>query len=243
MRIPVAVAISLGTLAVAQQYTVPFTGGSRPPLVKIDVYNGAVNVIGYDGKECIVKGDLHDKKAEKNGLHRLDNAGAFSFSEQNNVIAIHGGASHAANLSLQIPFATALEIKCTNCREVLVQGISGDIDVNTVNGGIRLVDVTGAVSAHALNKAIVATFDQFPGVKPISLSSMNGGIDVTFPSSLKANLRLKTNNGKIYTDFDVRLAGGTQMRLDKGLEGTVNGGGADMKFNTFNGSIYLRRKK
>jgi DUF4097 and DUF4098 domain-containing protein YvlB len=104
-----------------------------------------------------------------------------------------------------------------------------------------MTNVSGSVLAHSLNSNIFATFDRAPQ-KPVSLSTLNGGLDVTLPGDTKLNLNLKTSNGKIYTDFDVRLAGGTLMQPGKGLNGSINGGGAEMRLNSFNGSIYVRRK-
>ena len=241
MKRQITTFLAAGICALGQHYTVPFSGGSRPGLVKIDVVNGAIQIHGYEGKDVTIEDLGRAKKETKDGLHRLDNGGAFSVSEQGNVIAIHGGVERTAQLAIQLPPGTALELRCVNCRDVLIEKVSGDIDVNTTNGGIHLVNVTGGVLAHSLNRGITAKFDQPPGTKPISLSSMNGGIDVTFPSSLKANVRLKTNNGKIFTDFDVKLAGGTVIRPDHGLSGTVNGGGGEMQLTTFNGPIYLRQ--
>ena len=38
---------------------------------------------------------------------------------------------------------------------------------------------------------------------------MNGEIDVTLPADIKANLKMKVDNGDMYTDFDVKLTNDT----------------------------------
>src|SRR5205823_6117827 len=123
------------------------------------LYNGGVDVRGYDGKEVVLdsggsargKDKDKDKDKDKHGLHRIDIANGFSMSEDNNVVTIHGGSGGSPRLSLQVPFKTNLEIKCTNCSETQIADVSGDIDVNLTNGGIRLTNTTGAVLAHSLN--------------------------------------------------------------------------------------------
>jgi hypothetical protein len=229
--------------AAAQQVTVPFSGGGRPQTLRVMLFNGAVEIRGYDGKEVLLdsSGSSRHKDKEKGGLHRIDIADGFSVNEDSNVITIHGAGGGTPRLSLQVPFKTNLEIKCTNCNETQISEVAGDIDVNLTNGGVRLANVTGAVLAHSLNSRVVATFDRVPQ-KPISLSTLNGSVDISVPGDTKANLNLKTSNGKIYSDFDVRLAGGTLMQPGKGLGGTINGGGVEIRLNSFNGSIYLRRK-
>jgi hypothetical protein len=229
----------------AQQVTIPFSGGSGSPTLRVTLMDGGVEIRGYDGKEIVLdssgSSSRRDRREERNGLHRIDIANGYSVSQDGNVVTIRGSGDGSPHLSLQVPFKTNLEIKCTNCSETQITAIAGDIDVNLTNGGIRLANVTGAVLAHSLNSHIIASFDRSPQ-KPVSLSTMNGGLDVTVPPDTKADLNLKTSNGKIYSDFDVRLAGGTLMQPGKGLNGTINGGGIEMRLNSFNGSIYLRRK-
>lgn len=232
--------------AAAQQVSVPFSGGSRPQTLRITLLNGAVEIHGYEGKDLLfqpgtgVNSGKHKDK-EKKGPRPIDIANGYSVTEDNNVITIHGSGGGSPHLNLQVPTKTNLEIKCTNCGETQINDISGDIDINVTNGAIRLTGTTGAVLAHSLNSRVHATFDKVPQ-KPLSLSTLNGGLDVTLPADTKANLNLKTSNGKIYSDFDVRLGGGTLMQPGKGLAGTINGGGIEVRLASFNGSIYLRKK-
>jgi len=234
--------MAVAMTAAAQQVSVPFSGGGRPQTLRVTLTNGGIEIRGYDGKEVLLDSSgSSGKNREHNGMHRIDIANGFSLSEDSNVITVHGAGGGSPRLSLQVPFKTNLEIRCTNCSETQISDISGDIDVNLTNGGVRLTNTTGAVLAHSLNNRVIATLDRVPQ-KPLSLSTMNGSIDISVPGDTKANVNLKTSNGKIYSDFDVRLSGGTLMQPGKGLGGTINGGGAEIRLNTFNGSIYLRRK-
>ena len=230
----------------AQQVSIPFSGGSSPQTLRVTLFNGGMEIHGYDGKEVILDpaasgSGKHKEKQERKGTRIIDIANGYSVSEDSNVITIHGSSGGSPRLNLRVPFQTNLEIKCTNCGETQVSDVAGDIDVNVTNGAIRLTNASGAISAHSLNSRVFASFDK-PPQKPVSLSTLNGGLEVTLPGNTKANLNLKTSNGKIYSDFDVRLAGGTLMQPGKGLGGTINGGGVEMRLTSFNGSIYLRKK-
>ena len=92
--------------------------------------------------------------------------------------------------------------------------------------------------------------------KPLSFSTLNGTIDVTLPADFKANVKLNTNHGEIWSDFDFKLGGGggiTQQNntsdgkfrvtVDRNITGTINGGGSEATFHTFNGKIYIHKKK
>ena len=74
----------------------------------------------------------------------------------------------------------------------------------------------------------------------MSFSSLNGDIDVTFPADLRANVKLETDNGDVYTDFDIQMqarskepiveenregGGRYRVKIDKAVYGAINGGG------------------
>jgi hypothetical protein len=96
--------------------------------------------------------------------------------------------------------------------------------------------------------------DRVDNAKPLSFSTLNGPIDVTMPADWKANIKLNTNHGEIWTDFDVKVGGGAitqrntgrdgRFRLDQDrtISGTINGGGAEATFRTFNGKISIKKK-
>jgi len=73
---------------------------------------------------------------------------------------------------------------------------------------------------------------------------------------LKANLTLKSDRGEIFSDFDVQVqasapkqtvedgrkdGGKYVVKIDKSVHGTIGGGGPEMQFTNFNGSIYIRK--
>jgi len=113
------------------------------------------------------------------------------------------------------------------------------------------------VVAHTLNGAVTASLDHVTGNKPMSFTSLNGKVDVTLPADTKARLRLKSDNGSIYSDFDVKLeadggkpvvedsrgqGGKYKISVDRNVTGTINGGGPEYTFQTMNGNILIHKK-
>jgi hypothetical protein len=92
-----------------------------------------------------------------------------------------------------------------------------------------------------------------PADKPMSFTSFNGNVDVTLPTSARANLKMRSDRGDVYTDFEVQTTaastpqarpndrgtrdsrGRYRIDLDRSIYGTINGGGADFELRTFNG--------
>jgi hypothetical protein len=252
----------------ADHVNVPLTDPSRPAAVHVSLLNGGISVTGYAGKEVIVdarprghessRESRPDRKAE--GLHRLDARGTgLSVEEQDNEVTIGTrNINHTVDLVIQVPFNSSLKLKCINDGDISVDRVSGEVDADDLNGGVKLTNISGAVVAHSLNADVTVTFDKVTPGKSMSFSTLNGDVDVTLPGDTKARVKLKSDNGEIYSDFDVRVEanpsgakvaethskdGRFRVQFDKALYGSINGGGPEMQFTTFNGKIYLRKKK
>ena len=63
---------------------------------------------------------------------------------------------------------------------------------------------SGRWSRTASTVQVVATVRQVTAQKPMAFTSLNGEVDVTLPASLKASLKLRSDQGDVYTDFDVQ---------------------------------------
>ncbi|MBZ5607433.1 MAG: DUF4097 domain-containing protein [Acidobacteriia bacterium] len=247
--------------------TVPFSDPSRPKTLKASLINGSITVKGYDGKLAIVEarpGTSGRRRAERperaDGLRRIDAGGTgLAVDESDNVISVGARAiNQNISLAIQVPFDTSLKLHSVNGGDIVVDHISGDVEIDNTNGSATATHVSGSAIVHALNGKVLASFDKITPDKPMSFSSLNGDIDVTLPADVKAKVKMKTDNGAVYSDFDVALdasartpvvqdsksgRGKYRVQFDRATYGTINGGGPEMQFTTFNGNIYLRKSK
>jgi DUF4097 and DUF4098 domain-containing protein YvlB len=69
--------------------------------------------------------------------------------------------------------------------------------------------VGGSVVAHTVNGKLLATIARATPQQPMAFTSLNGSVDVTLPANVKANLKLRSDQGDVYTDFDLQ-----QVRQD-----------------------------
>jgi hypothetical protein len=201
-----------------------------------------------------------EEKAKKIvGMKQLSgSASGLEVEEENNVVQISTESWKAAtDLVIQVPRTTSLEVRSTMDGAVIVEGVTGEIDINNINGPVTLKNVSGNALVHTVNGNIEVTLARVAADKPMSFSTMNGDIDITLPADVKANLKMKSEQGEIYSDFDINMTrqtakseaaekteqGKFRITFDKSLYGIVNGGGQEIGFNTFSGDIYIRKKK
>jgi len=268
-RVIILLMVAGGTLPWAQEsperVTVPFSDPARPKTVKVSLLNGGITVKGYNGKEVIVESRSRDgesrHRSERDvpaGMHRIYGGGSgLQVEESENTVTIGTEKINGnAEINIQVPFDTSLKLSTVNGGNIVVDNVTGDVDVNNTNGAVTLTHISGSAVAHALNGKVVVVLDKVNPNKSMSFSSLNGNVDVTLPADIKANVRMKTDNGEIYSDFDVKLDSGhapvveesrnghgKRIRFDHAMTGAINGGGPEIQFTTFNGNIYIRKAK
>jgi len=242
--------------------TVPLTDPARPVTLRAHLVSGSITVKGADVKEVIVearaRGDEARTGGRAEGMKRIPmtSTGLNIEAENNNVRVSTDSYQRTVDLTITVPTHTSLSLHSVNDGNIVVSGVDGEFDINNVNGEVDLKNIGGSVVAHALNGHVVASMNRVDPQKPMAFSSLNGDIDVTFPADLKANVSLRTDNGEVYSDFDVKVqpnapqqtveddrgkGGKYKVKIDKNVRGTINGGGQEIQFKNFNGNIYIRK--
>jgi Toastrack DUF4097 len=255
------IVLAVCPLAVAQdsgaRVVVPARNTTRPRKVDVSLMQGNVTVKAYNGKDVIVEAasvQRNERQRESGGMRRIDlPARGFSVEEEDNVITVRTRVPSDGNLVISVPADTSLTARNHN-GDIEADGLHGEFDVQSHNGRIVLNNVSGTVVAHAANGSIKVIMDQVEANKPLSFSSLNGSIDVTLPADVKANVKLNSFRGEIWSDFDIKLGGGAttqanntsdgkfRVTMDRNFGGTINGGGVDVSFHTLNGKITIRKK-
>lgn len=187
---------------------VKFSDPARPGTLTLSLPWAEVRITGTDGDEVVVTSTLNEKgrgEVDDEGFRRLDADSSFELVEQDNVATIrivgeNVWAAHGAEFDVQVPRSTRLVLRTQAGGDILVEGVEGDLDINSMNGEVRLRDIASSAVVNTMNGEISATFKRAPD-KPVSFSTMNGEIDVRLPADSKANLRMRTHNGSIRTNF------------------------------------------
>jgi hypothetical protein len=183
----------------------------------------------------------------------------LTVEEDNNTVTVETDSwKYAVDLTIQVPYSSSLELSSTSDGKIVVENVNGELEINGGNGSVTLRNVSGNVVVHTMNGDIEAVLSKVSGDKPLSFSNMNGDLDITLPADLRANVKMKSQMGNIYSDFDIVLKQTTQkveasdlkgekgqykISFDKGIYGTINGGGQEITLTTFNGDIFIRKRK
>jgi hypothetical protein len=245
-----------------EQTTASFTDPSRPGSVHIGLIQGRIIIQGADRKDVAIEtrsgpaAVLSRTPEESGAMRRLSQQAPITVEEQNNQMSIGSPKiNRTVALQIQVPKRTNLQISTVNDGDIDVEGVDGELELGSVNGSITLSSVGGSVVAHALNGKITATVLRVDPEKPMAFTSLNGAVDVTLPASTRANLKLRSDNGSVYTDFklgtltqppavveDTREpAGRYRVEVNKAMYGSLNGGGPQIELRAFNGNVYVRK--
>ena len=251
------IAAALAGFALAQDgIRIPFSDPSRPGRVVVHTLNGNIVVkAGPAGAVTVETKEMRRHKESSDGLHRIPLQHGLQAEESENTVTVSSNPPGDSDLFVTVPAQNATLKVNSISGDITIDGVGGDLEVDATNGKATLTNVSGSAVAHSLNGGVVATFARVAPDKAMSFSSLNGEINVTLPADTRARLKMKTDNGELYTDFDVKLEssspkvteendhGRHRIKQDRTTYGTINGGGPEMQFTSFNGNIYIRKAK
>ena len=262
----------------AQQLTVPFSDPSRPGTLRINLVQGGVTIRGANRKDVLIEAQASEERPGRGrlivgggtvilrgrgrggsdnaaGLRRLTQGGGFVVEEDNNEVQVTARANRGTDFTIQVPTRTNLKLSTVNDGPVVVENVEGEIEANNQNESVTLTNVAGSVVVNAHNGKVKVIMTRLTTDKAMAFTSFNGDVDVTLPASVKANLKMRSDMGEIFTDFDVQVRpvtpvapqsargrdGRIRIDVNQTIQGSVNGGGPEFELRTFNGNIYVRR--
>jgi DUF4097 and DUF4098 domain-containing protein YvlB len=139
--------------------------------------------------------------------------------------------------TIEVPRGVRLFASTVN-GDVDIQKLQSDVTAETVNGSIDL-STSGLAQAKTVNGSLEIAMGRTNWTRELRLSTVNGGIAVTFPSDLNTRVSASTVNGDIETDWPLTVRGRFGQR---NLNGTIgSGGGRSLALSTVNGDIEIRK--
>lgn len=248
-----------------QQLVIALSEPGKPYKLNVDLVSGAINVTAYDGKDIVIDVQSpsdkrrHEDRNERDGMHRItggENLEVTAKEKNNSVTVSSGNPMRNVVLNIKVPQnASNIKLSTVNSGNITVDGVSGDIEASNVNGPINMENISGSVVANTVNGPVKVSFKSVDPKAAMAFSSLNGSVTLTVPANLKANFKLKTDRGDIYTDFDMATDKSTpkvtksakdgmyRLTMDEWVYGKTNGGGPEIMMKTMNGSLYVKKSK
>jgi hypothetical protein len=262
----------------SNEFSIPLSEPSKRGKLKIHLNSGSIFVKGTARKDVLIKYSIRDarhsdpddeedidededddndnEKKNRDGLKKVSGGGIdLEVTETENVVKVGSDSWNLPiTLEVEVPFGFDLFLQTYNNGEISVDKVQGVVELTNYNGRITALSVAGSVVANTYNGPIKVVFEKVTEGTPMSYSTFNGDIDVTFPASLKATVKMKTEQGSIYSGFDVQLksngpvqkseskGGVYKVVVDEWKKADINGGGAEISMRNYNGDIILRKK-
>jgi hypothetical protein len=249
-----------------EQLVVPLSNPGKPYTLKVNVFSGFIKVTPYPGKEIVidvVNKDNHDEDNEvkegNNHMRRISAGHGYELraNQENNTVSVNGNnPEHRIDLNIKIPQdMVTLSLSSVNGGDIEVDNVKGSLEARNVKGNIRLTNISGSVVANTVSGNLTVTFASVDPKAPMAFATLSGNVDVTFPGDTKANFKMKSDRGAIYSDFEMAMdktepkvqkseqTGYYSLKLEDWVMGKTNGGGAEIMMKTMQGQIFVRKGK
>lgn len=254
-----------GNLFAQQEITVPLSEPGKAYRLDLHLIDGSIKVTGYDGKDIQVTVESDSSKSHKSeeggsGMRRINSGGGLDLTavEKNNSVNISSSFTRkAVTIIVKVPQTVGCEYKIgtVNNGDITISNLSGRLEVVNVNGAITCSNISGSVVANTVNGTVKVTFRSVDAKAAMAFSTLNGNVDITFPADLKANMKLKSDRGDVFTDFEMAIqktqpkASVTnensmhRISIEDWVYGTIGGGGPEIMMKNMQGNIYVRKSK
>jgi hypothetical protein len=120
-----------------------------------------------------------------------------------------------------------------------LKDLTGEVEASSINGRVTATNLTGDCKLSTINGKTIASFDRVDSGRNISLSSVNGQVEVTLPSDLNAQIKASVVHGSISNNFGLNVRKGEYVGRD--MNGVLGNGGARINLSNVNGNITVNR--
>ena len=197
----------------AQQIIEKHLAFTPSQFIKLDLQIAdSIRIITWEKKEVYAKASVNINDNKDNDVYLTE------FNDKANTIEVKAKFDEKKKAGYNDSCHCCCNYKSKIYWDVYIPEQS-DFSVETINGNIIIEGNTKEIKAH----------------------SISGFIDVSFAASRKADLKMSTISGTIYTDIAMDKA--SEKNGGNAVDVAYNGGGEDVDLETISGDIFLRKTK
>jgi hypothetical protein len=205
--------------------------------------NGAVTIKGWLQSGVLVRARI-DASGENDGAAALLASKVWVDTSGGQVRAQgperRNDSQWSVSYEIFVPQSSDLELKSVN-GALTVSDVAGRIHFDLVNGAVRLKQVAGEVIGGTVNGAIQVDLASSAPARQMDLTTRNGAVTVTMPSSYSARVQAETNMGGIQSDFPLPSIANERHDGPRRLDFNIGAGGPLIHVTTGNGSVRFKR--
>jgi hypothetical protein len=220
-----------------QEFTLP----ARQALRVDGEQNGSITITGWDRNEIVVRARRQvwarsdaDAKALL-GTIRIEREGTIRADGERSSARNTGWA---VSYDISVPRKVDLDLETLN-GSIRVADVNGRLTFDATNGSITLENLAGDVRGETTNGSMNVTLagTKWDGAG-VDVRTTNGSVRLTIPEGFNARLETGTTNGGMNFDFPITIQGQVSRRITTDL----GSGGPPIRAVTTNGSVSVRRR-
>lgn len=245
-----------------ESFSIPLTFPDKEGTLHIGLITGSIKVTSHATNDVTVSFTNTGNKKQsrgpetKNGMKKITGGAGYGIvaTEKNNKVEIGTeNPNHDVNLHVTVPKNFSLKLSTINDGDIEVENVIGNHEISNINGSVNMRNVGGSVVANTLNEDINISFTSVKPNTPMAFTNLNGDINLSLPATTKFDVKTRSENGNVYTDFDIQVATGAEaakttkkngyykVSKDNSIKGKVNGGGSEIIMTTMNGDITIKK--
>jgi hypothetical protein len=216
-----------------QTYPLP-PGGN----FQLENVNGSVQVDGWDRDEVEVSA-IKTSQSDQRDVELVK----IEVCRTPGQIAVHTrypkgeGVEVAVEYHVHVPFRVLLGNVETVNGSVIVRGVDGSGALRSVNGNVEVTNSTGRFSEKTTNGNVRLELRQLSDGGPMNLETVNGSVILGLPSTARADLKVLSMNGDVYSELPVTSTAGSPGA--RAYQAKLGAGGGQISVRTINGGIRL----
>ncbi len=250
-----------------KEVTVPFTNPADEKSLDIRLVGGEISIVGTDRTDILIQYEVSKRGEDEHssptneksrGMKRIGGANfEFEIEELKNKVRIKSNnVMNMISLKIEVPRKINIDVSKQIGSEISIANIEGIINVENNIGDVTIANIRGSVNASSSTGEVTISFDEVDPEQSMIFNTISGNIDITFPPSYQADLKMRTEWGEIYSDMEIETEirqknetkkngkkGSTKILSNTWTYGALNGGGPEITLKTQLGSLYLRAKE
>lgn len=227
------------TKSFSQSYDFSATGS-----ISVENINGSIDISGWDKDEIsleyvITANNEKDLKRIEVNIKHSDKDFDVEVDHKSSGMFSWGGGSGEVDFVLKVPNKAKLNSIDSVNGAITIKDMRSAVQADAVNGRITIEGSSGDVSADTVNGKIIIRMDRLGSSQRVKADSVNGDITLYAPADASFKLSSETLNGDLSNEFGIEVKKGRYVGAD--MNGSYNGNGASLSFDTVNGDIELRK--